>query len=483
MKTALVWFRRDLRLADNPALAHALGHAERVVPVYILPPEALEGAWTPGAASRWWLHHSLAALDAQLRESGAQLVIRQGDPLAQLRRLVGETGAEGVFWNRRYEPAWVKSDRRVGEALIEDGVEAQAFAANLLVEPWALKTGSGGPYRVYTPFSRSARALGLPRQPIPAPRRIPMPAKKIASDDLASLKLLPTIVWDGGLVEAWTPGEDGAHARLDRFCRKALDGYAAGRDRPDQVLTSLLSPHLHFGEITPVQALARVQRELASESRAGLHGGAEVYERELYWREFAHHVLHHFPKTPEAPMNERFAGFVWRKPREYADDLRRWQRGQTGVPIVDAGMRQLWTTGWMHNRVRMIVASYLVKNLLIPWQEGERWFWGTLVDADLANNTLGWQWVAGCGADAAPYFRIFNPVTQSQKFDPEGRYLRHWVPEIGKLPDKALHAPWLADAGLLRQHGFTLGQHYPRPAVDLGESRARALEAFARIKG
>jgi len=483
MKTALVWFRRDLRLADNPALAHALGHAERVVPVYILPPEALEGAWTPGAASRWWLHHSLAALDAQLRESGAQLVIRQGDPLAQLRRLVGETGAEGVFWNRRYEPAWMKSDRRVGEALIEDGLEAQAFAANLLVEPWALKTGSGGPYRVYTPFSRSDRALGLPRQPIPAPRRIPMPAKKTASDDLASLKLLPTIVWDGGLVEAWTPGEDGAHARLDRFCRKALGGYAAGRDRPDQVLTSLLSPHLHFGEITPVQALARVQRELASESRAGLHGGAEVYERELYWREFAHHVLHHFPKTPEAPMNERFAGFVWRKPREYADDLRRWQRGQTGVPIVDAGMRQLWSTGWMHNRVRMIVASYLVKNLLIPWQEGERWFWDTLVDADLANNTLGWQWVAGCGADAAPYFRIFNPVTQSQKFDPEGRYLRHWVPEIGKLPDKALHAPWMADAGLLRQHGFTLGQHYPRPAVDLGESRARALEAFARIKG
>ncbi len=480
MTTALVWFRRDLRLADNPALAHALGHADRIVPIYIAVPDKLEGAWTPGGASRWWLHHCLAALDADLRKLGSALVIRQGDPLACLRQLVKETGAEVVVWNRRYEPAWIRSDRQVGEALIEDGVHAQAFAANLLVEPWTLKTGSGGPYRVYTPFSRTAKAQGLPRSPIAAPRKLA--GHQVGSLRLAELALLPTIAWAGGIEQSWTPGESGAHKRLDRFCKQALAGYAAGRDRPDQVGTSLLSPHLHFGEISPVQALARVQRELATRSEAGLHGGAEVFERELYWREFAHHVLHHFPKTPEQPMNERFAGFPWRKKKEYADDLRRWQRGQTGVPIVDAGMRQLWTTGWMHNRVRMIVASYLAKNLLIPWQEGERWFWDTLVDADLANNTLGWQWVAGSGADAAPYFRIFNPVTQSQKFDPEGRYLRHWLPEIARLPDKILHAPWQADGAELRRHGLVLDEHYPRPSVDLGESRARALEAFARLK-
>jgi deoxyribodipyrimidine photo-lyase len=475
MKTALVWFRRDLRLADNPALHHALGHAERIVPVYI---DGFEAQGTgPGAASRWWLHHSLTAFAADLKRHGATLVIRQGEPAKLLKELAKQHGAEGAFWNRLYEPGQDQADRKICQTLIDGGLEVQTFNGALLAEPWAIKTQTGGPYRVYTPFARNVRALGVPRSPLAPPRNIPgVAAAKGLSID--ALGLLPKIQWDAGIAQTWTPGEDGAHARLDRFCDEALHDYKLGRDRPDKVLTSLLSPHLHFGEISPVLLQARIQRELAGNHVAGVSGGGEAYERQILWRDFAHHVLHHFPKTPTEAMDPRFAGFAWRKPREYAADLRRWQRGQTGVPIVDAGMRQLWTTGWMHNRVRMIVASYLAKNLLIPWQEGAAWFWDTLVDADLANNTMGWQWVAGSGADAAPYFRIFNPVTQSQKFDPDGKYLRHWVPEIASLPDKLLHAPWLAEPAQLARFNID----YPAPSVDLGESRTRALQAFDRIK-
>jgi deoxyribodipyrimidine photo-lyase len=474
MKTALVWFRRDLRLADNPALHHALSHAERIVPVYIDGFEA--NGNEPGAASRWWLHHSLTAFAADLKKHGAALVIRRGEPAKVLSELAKKLGAEGVFWNRLYEPSQGAADRKISDALIDAGLEVQTFNGALLAEPWAVETKTGGPYRVYTPFSRNVRATGAPRSPLPAPRKIPGVAAEGLSVD--ALGLLPKIKWDSGMAASWTPGEAGAHKRLTRFCNEALHDYKLGRDRPDKVLTSLLSPHLHFGEIGPVQLLLRIQRELAENHGAGVSGGGEAYERQILWRDFAHHVLHHFPNTPTEPMDPRFAGFVWRKPREYAADLRCWQRGQTGVPIVDAGMRQLWTTGWMHNRVRMIVASYLSKNLLIPWQAGAAWFWDTLVDADLANNSMGWQWVAGSGADAAPYFRIFNPVTQSQKFDPDGRYLRHWVPEIAALPDKLLHAPWLAEPAQLAK----LEIDYPTPSVDLGESRTRALLAFDRIK-
>jgi deoxyribodipyrimidine photo-lyase len=311
-----------------------------------------------------------------------------------------------VFWNRRYEPAWIGSDRMIGESLLADGLEARAFSGQLLVEPREIRTGAGGPYRVYTPFARAARAVGMPRQPLPEPDRVN--SAQVDGRALDELRLRPQIDWAGGLATAWTPGEDGAHAQLDRFCETALDDYAECRDRPGEVLTSRLSPHLHFGEISPVQIMARLQRESFQRGAAGSARGREVFERELYWREFAYHLLQHFPNTPARPLNARFEGFRWRTPEDYAGDLNRWQRGQTGVPIVDAGMRELWTTGWMHNRVRMIAASFLVKNLLIPWQEGARWFWDTLVDADLANNTLGWQLVAGCGVDAAPYFRIFK---------------------------------------------------------------------------
>jgi len=475
MKTALLWFRRDLRLADNPALHQALGQAERIVPVYI---GGFEAKGTePGAASRWWLHQSLTSLAADLQRRGAALAIRAGEPAAVLIELATQLGAGAAYWNRLYEPAQAAAAGHTAEALGEAGLEVATFNAALLAEPWAVQTKTGGPYRVYTPFSRTVRAMGAPRSPLPVPRRIK--GLGVAGGlDIEALGLLPRIRWDGGLAEAWKPGEAGAHRRLDRFCSEAIAGYALGRDRPDQALTSMLSPHLHFGEIGPVQLLARLQRELAENHGPGVSGGAETYERQLLWREFAHHVLHHFPQTPREPMNPGFAGFGWRKSRDYAADLRRWQRGETGVPIVDAGMRQLWTSGWMHNRVRMIVASYLCKNLLIPWQEGAAWFWDTLVDADQANNAMGWQWVAGSGADAAPYFRIFNPVTQSRKFDPAGAYLRRWVPEIAALPDAALHAPWLADPGELARYGVD----YPPPSVDLGESRTRALEAYARLK-
>lgn len=479
MKTAVLWFRRDLRLADNPALSHAVGHAERIVPVYI---DGFEAPGTePGAASRWWLHHSLGAFAAELQRHGASLLVRRGDPVKVLSELAKEFGAEAVFWNRLYEPEQASADRRIGDALNGAGFDTLTFNAALLAEPWTVQTQTGGPYRVYTPYARTVRALGLPRAPLPVPRRI---AGVAAADSLVvdELGLLPAIRWDAGMATTWIPGEAGAQRGLQRFCDEALADYSEGRDRPDRVLTSLLSPHLHFGEIGPVQLLTRLQRELAENHGRGVAGGAETFEREILWREFAHHVLHHFPQTPTQPMDPRFAGFAWRQPAEYADDLRRWQRGQTGVPIVDAGMRQLWTTGWMHNRVRMIVASFLSKNLLIPWQEGAAWFWDTLVDADLPANSMGWQWVAGSGADAAPYFRIFNPVTQSRKFDPDGLYLRHWVPEIAALPDQALHAPWLADPAELARHRVQLDVDYPLPSVDLGESRARALLAFDRIR-
>ncbi|WP_428309908.1 cryptochrome/photolyase family protein [Hydrocarboniphaga sp.] len=474
MKTALVWFRRDLRLADNPALSHALERAERILAVYI---GGFEAPGTePGAASRWWLHQSLTAFAADLNQRGAELVIRRGEPAKVLGQLAKEQGAEAVFWNRLYEPAQDAADRKTCDSLIAAGLEVQTYNGALLAEPWEIQTQTGGPYRVYTPFSRNVRARGAPRSPLPAPRRIPGLAAQSLSID--SLGLLPRIRWDAGMSRMWTPGEAGAHRRLGRFCDEALHDYSAGRDRPDQLLTSLLSPHLHFGEIGPVQVLARLQRELAEQHGPGVSAGAEAYEREILWREFAHHVIYHYPTTPTEPMDPRFAGFAWRQPREYAADLARWQRGATGVPIVDAGMRQLWSTGWMHNRVRMIVASFLSKNLLIPWQEGAAWFLDTLVDADLAANSMGWQWVSGSGADAAPYFRIFNPVTQSQKFDPQGRYLRQWVPEIAALPDKLVHAPWLLGPAESARQKID----YPVPSVDLGESRARALQAFDLIK-
>jgi len=471
MATAIVWFRRDLRLADNPALRHAVDAAERVVPVYVHAPDE-EAPWPPGAASRWWLHHSLAAVAESIAARGGRLLIRRGPSHEALAQLVRETGANLVCWNRLYEPQELKREQTVATMLADQGVETETFDANVLCAPHILRTQSGSPYRVFTPFA--TRYAGLPPQspPLTAPRSLPRVDGKLHSLPLAALALPPRIRWDAGLAQAWQPGEAGARARL-RKLRATLADYAQARDRPGEEGTSRLSPHLHFGELSPRQVLAEL------DSRAAL-AGWKAFRRELLWREFALHVLHHYPRTPEAPLDPRFAGFPWRRREKL---LRAWQRGETGIPIVDAGMRELWRTGWMHNRVRMITASFLTKHAGIDWRAGARWFWDTLVDADLANNTLNWQWVAGCGADAAPYFRIFNPVLQSRKFDADGKYLRRWLPELAHLPTHWLHAPWAAPAEILASAAVTPGKNYPKPVLDLAVGRAQALARFKQRRG
>jgi deoxyribodipyrimidine photo-lyase len=396
VRTAIHWFRLDLRRADNPAFA-AAAQLGAVVPVFIWAPEE-EGAWPPGAASRWWLHHSLQALAQDL----GGLVIRRGPSLDTLRQLVKETGASVVFWNRRYEPALIARDTKVKQGLLADGLTVESFNSALLFEPWEIKTGSGGPYQVFTPFYRKCLAKGVNTETQPS---APPHMVRATSLDLDDLELLPKLDWAKGF--EGHPGEAGAHQLLKSF---RDENYARQRDLPAVTGTSRLSPHLHFGEISPRQVWAATRHE--------------PFRRQLIWREFAHHLLYHFPHTPDEPLRTDFARFPWSKTGKGWEE---WKRGSTGFPLVDAGMRELWTTGWMHNRVRMVAASFLVKDLLISWQTGARWFWDTLVDADLANNTLGWQWVAGCGADAAPYFRIFNPASQAAKFDPDGDYVRRWV--------------------------------------------------------
>ncbi len=469
MTTAIVWFRRDLRLADNAALRQALTSATRIVPVYIHAP-AEDGDWAPGAASRWWLHHSLAALSESLAQRGNRLIIRQGPSLATLRQLIRETGATTVCFNRLYEPARLDHDRAIGQALEKDGVQVCAGQGHLLIEPWAIESQSGTPYRVYTPYARKVRAMLSIPIPQPAPRALPMSPSRLKSVPLKELELLPKIHWDAGLAPHWRPGETGAAQRLRRLA-SLLPDYARARDVPGANGTSRLSAHLHFGEVSPRQVWHALAQTAARQT-AGMLSGAEMLERELMWREFAHHVLHHFPHTTDAPLNPRFDSFAWRRAPKL---LVAWQQGRTGIPIVDAGMRELWTTGSMHNRVRMITASFLTKHLGLDWRTGARWFWDTLVDADLANNTLNWQWVAGCGADAAPYFRIFNPVLQSRKFDAQGEYLRRWLPELARLPDRQLHEPWRAPESVRQMAGVQLGKNYPMPVLDLAGARAAAL--------
>jgi deoxyribodipyrimidine photo-lyase len=438
MSTTVVWFRQDLRLRDNLAL-HTAAKRGPVIPLYIWAPED-EGDWPPGGASRWWLHQSLRALDESLRELGSRLIVRSGRAPEVLRAFAREEGATAIHWNRRYEPASREVAERVVDSFQRGEVETREFASSLLVEPEALLNGSGRPYRVYSAFRRRLLRDARPALPVNMPNRMRAPARWPESLAIEDLRLMPKVAWYREMAGLWQPGESGARAAWARFSRGRLTGYRTSRDRPAERGTSRLSPHLHFGEIGPRQIWHAL----------GPRGRSSAFLSELLWREFAHHVLFHFPQTTDQPMRPQFARFPWRRNQRL---LRAWQQGTTGIPLVDAGMRELWATGWMHNRVRMVVASLLVKNLMQPWQDGARWFWDTLVDADLANNTLNWQWVAGSGVDAAPYFRIFNPGTQAKRFDPGEAYVRRWPGPKGLTP-----------------------------VVDLRASREAALDAYRQLR-
>lgn len=466
--TSIIWFRQDLRLEDNSALTAAVARGGAVVPVFIWSPKE-EGDWPAGRASRWWLHHSLEGLSEELKSSGSSLVIRRGKSLRQLEALVKEAGATAVYFNQRYEPAAQERDRQVMAHLAGRGIDVFAFNDSLLFDPALIRNRSGEPYRVFTPFWKRLLEIEDPGMRMPKPKWIPAPANRLPSrtiDDLF-LRKGPDPVVD------WTPGEAGAHEALQRFLNDVYANYEESRDRPGLRGTSRLSPHLHFGEISP----RRLWYDVKTISR-GKPVDQNPFLRQLAWREFSYHLLHHYPHTPSKALRAAFDDFPWRRDPE---GFRAWTDGKTGYPLVDAGMRELSATGWMHNRVRMVAASFLIKHLLIDWRDGARWFWENLVDADLANNTMGWQWVAGCGADAAPFFRIFNPVVQGRKFDTEGEYVKKWVPELSNLPLKFLHEPWKAPAAALREAGVQLGGNYPAPVVDHAFARERALEAYAEI--
>ncbi len=461
-RVAIVWLRRALRLADNPALAFALEEAESVVVAYV--PPAAEDPRELGAASRAWRDRSMGALDASLRTRGSRLVVRSGSPLPVLSALAGECGATLVCFDRAYEPDASAADARTGLALDADGILARGFNCALANEPTGPLATGGGPFKVFTPYYSACLRLGGPDAPLPAPERIGSPAAMPESEPIPDAEPHPLGSW-------WTPGEAGALAAAHRFIAEALGRYPEDRDLPGVVGTSRVSPHLAFGEISPRQLIAMLPAPTGPE--------AATFVRQLYWREFAYHTLHHFPETPTRPLHARFERMGW---AEDPDGFTAWQEGRTGYPIVDAGMRELATTGWMHNRVRMIVASFLTKDLLLPWQDGARHFREHLADADLANNTFGWQWVAGSGADAAPYFRVFNPTLQGKKFDQHGAYVRMWVPELQDMPDAWIHRPWEAPHAVLAAAGVTLGETYPRPIVDHAEARMRALAAYGAIK-
>ncbi len=473
----IIWFRSDLRLANHRALAAAVETGAPIIALFILDDQS-PGGWPLGGASRWWLHHSLMVLARDIESRGGKLILRRGVTTYELPRAVAETGASAVYFSRSYEPWAVALEQDLKRRFDADGIAVKRYGGPLLREPEDVRTKTGDVYKVYTPFWRALSAGYVPPKPIAAPTTFKAPASQPKSDSLASWHLLPTKPdWSGGMAEVWEPGEAGAQKLLKSFLKTSLKTYTEDRNRPDKRGTSRLSPHLHFGEITPAACWAAAHKAAAEQS--GADKGLETFLKEIVWREFSTTLLFYWPDLPEAPFRKDFAAFPWARD---AAHLKAWQKGQTGYPIVDAGMRELWTTGYMHNRVRMVVASFLIKHLLIPWQQGEAWFWDTLVDADLANNAASWQWVAGSGADAAPYFRIFNPVTQGEKFDPDGVYVKRWVPELKKMPAGLIHAPWLAPAETLAAAGITLGKTYPAPIVDHASARARALSAYDAVK-
>lgn len=470
MTTAIFWFTLDLRLRDLPGLAAAMRQYDQVVPVFILDQS---DPWFFGGASQWWLHHSLEKLSADIAAQGGQLILRRGDTLPCLRQLIEQTGAVAVHFSRAYEPWLAAIQQQVFHTLAAEGIACKRYGGRLLLEPELILNQQGKPFQVFTPYYKHClKILDLPPDaPMPKPR---WHNHKLPGERLQDWNLLPTKPnWATGF-DAWEPGEAGAHKALREAVTKRVASYSSLRDRPAIEGTSRLSPHLHFGEISPRDIWHSI-----SHSRTLAAGAGEPFLRQLIWREFSFYLLHHWPGIPEHAFKPAFEHFPWTR---NAKALKAWQKGQTGYPIVDAGMRELWHTGWMHNRVRMIVASFLTKHLQLHWREGAAWFWDTLVDADLANNTAGWQWVAGCGADAAPYFRIFNPVLQGEKFDADGGYVRAWVPELARLPAKYIHKPWLATRAVLEQAGVELGKTYPAPIVDHELARQTALAAYAQVK-
>lgn len=482
MSLSLLWFREDLRLADNPALHAAAAAKHPLLAIFVLDTGG-SGPRARGGAARWWLHHSLAALETDLKAKGVPLHLFAGDAGRLVPAIAKASGSESVFWNRRYDGPGRRQDDRIADALRKEGCTVETFNGRLLAEPDTLRTKAGTAFRVYTPFWRALEAHGEPSRPLPAPRRLkaaslPRTAPKPAAlDALALLPRKPD--WAGGLRETWTPGERSAAKRLRRFANDVLDDYAAGRDVPAQDATSRLSPALAFGELSPRQIWHAAHHALAEGEASATN--VEKLSKELAWREFSCHLLFHHPDLAKKNFNARFDGFPWAS--RTAAHLHAWQKGETGYPIVDAGMRQLWQTGWMHNRVRLIAGSFLVKHLLIDWRKGEEWFWDTLCDADPANNSQNWQWVAGSGADAAPYFRIFNPVLQGARFDPDGTFVKRFVPELARIPARFIHRPWQAPDDILEKASVALGKTYPKPIVDHDAARRRALAAFAQVKG
>ncbi len=475
--TVIYWFRQDLRTRDLAGLAAAAERGDRVIPCYVLD-TATPGQWAPGGASRWWLHHSLTALDESLRSLGSRLLIRSGAAEDVITSLVAEVDAQAVYCSRCHEPWAAELEERLHETLTPSGVDFRRYPGALLLEPEGVSTKAGAPYKVFTPFWRAAREVLSPSQPLPPPTSLPPVDASLAGIAIDELQLLPRKPdWANGWNEHWQPGEAGALRTSEAFFTSRIGDYARGRDFPGRDSTSKLSPHLHLGEMSP-RMLWHAARQHA-DRQPDDSDQVEKFLTELGWREFSAHLLHHFPTIPESNFKDSFDNFPWLGQDRH---LTAWQQGQTGYPLVDAGMRELWSTGYMHNRVRMVVGSFLVKHLLISWQRGEEWFWDTLVDADLANNACGWQWIAGSGADAAPYFRIFNPTTQSQRFDPKAVYIRRWVPELAKLPDKHIHQPEQAPADVLADAGVTIGKTYPEPIVIHAEARRAALDAWETVR-
>ena len=465
----IVWFRQDLRLEDNPALSKAAENNARILPIYILDDENA-GSWGMGEASRWWLHKSLESLNGSLDEN-LHFFIGKADEI--IPDLIEKTKAAGIYWNRCYEPWRISRDKEIKTSLLNNNITVRSFNGSLLFEPPNIKKKDATPYKVFTPFYKKGCLENgpIPRDLLACPSKLIF-EKDVVSKKLSELNLLPSINWYQNIEDTWSPGEKGAHQRLNNFLKEGIKNYKIGRNRPDKEFISRLSPHFHFGELSPHQAWFRV-KELKQSSDT--KDSIEHFLSELGWREFSNNLLYYWQNLPAINLQKKFDRFPW---LDNSKSLACWQRGMTGYPIVDAGMRQLWKTGYMHNRVRMVTGSFLVKNLMLDWRHGERWFWDTLLDADLANNSASWQWIAGCGADAAPYFRIFNPIIQGEKFDPNGDYVREYIPELSKIPTKFIHKPWEAPEETLMDAGITLDKDYPLPIVDLKLSRERALLAF-----